>query len=154
MCIIDRCNVFGSIRQAGALFFSDLRLVDDQADLAKLDGGRLQPLFEHAVRTNVMISRPRGVAFERHLFTTEVGTPELYLGGRISGEMMSHGRTLTVGGQIVPQDLALLLAAMGMVTHIGGRKSRGMGRCRLEIGSLTMDGDPIDVGSLLEALLA
>lgn len=147
------CNVFGSIREGGTLFFSDLQMVDDQADLAKLDGGRFQPLFEHAIRTNVMISRPRGVALERHLFTTEVGTPELYLTGDVSGEMMSRGRTLKVGGQTVPQDLALLLAAMGMVTHIGGRKSRGLGRCRLEITDLTVDGNPIDPGGLLKALL-
>jgi CRISPR-associated protein Csx10 len=148
------CSVFGSVRESGGLFFSDLRLAEDQEDLARLDGGRYRPLFEHETRTNVMISRPRGVALERRLYTTELGAPELYLVGDVSGPLASYGRLLTVSGRTVPQDLAILVAAMSMVTHIGGRKSRGLGRCRLEIRDLKVDDSPVAVRALLEALLA
>jgi CRISPR/Cas system CSM-associated protein Csm3 (group 7 of RAMP superfamily) len=147
------CSVFGSIRRSGALFFSDLRLVEDQEDLARLDGGRYRSLFEHDTRTNVMISRLRGVAFEQRLFTTEVGTPELYLVGDIRGRLNPCGRVLTVNAQTVPKDVAVLVAAIRMVTHLGGRKSRGLGRCRFEIRNLEVDDSPVAVRALLEALL-
>jgi CRISPR/Cas system CSM-associated protein Csm3 (group 7 of RAMP superfamily) len=148
------CNVFGSVRQSGALFFSDLRLVENQSDLAQLEGGRYRPLFEHETRTNVMISRPRGVAFEQRLFTMEAGAPELYLVGDVTGRLEPCGRTLTMQGRAVPEDLGILVAAMGLVTHLGGRKSRGLGRCDLEPMNLTLDGEAVAVRSLLQALLA
>jgi CRISPR/Cas system CSM-associated protein Csm3 (group 7 of RAMP superfamily) len=147
------CNVFGSIRGSGALFFSDLRLIEDLHDLARLEEGRYRPLFEHETRTNVMISRRRGVAFEQRLFTTEAGAPELYLVGDVAGTLETCERTLDVDQQTVPKDLALLVAAAGIVTHIGGRKSRGLGRCRLEPANLTVDGEDVGVQPLLETLL-
>jgi CRISPR-associated protein Csx10 len=147
------CNVFGSIRRSGALFFSDLHLIEDLDDLARLEGGRYRPLFEHETRTNVMISRPRGVAFEQRLFSIEAGAPELYLVGDVTGTVDPCGRTLAVGDRVIPQDVALLVAAARVVTHIGGRKSRGLGRCRLEPTALRVDGETVSVDALLQALL-
>ncbi len=54
----------------------------------------------------------------------------------------------------LPRDLALLVAACRALTHLGGRKSRGLGRCRLPLPTdgLTVDGRCVEPEALLEAL--
>ena len=98
-------------------------------------------------QTNVMLSRLRGVALERRLFTVESAPSHLAFTGRIHGHL---GGDELAGGY--PRSLCLLVAAMRACTHLGGRKSRGLGRCQLTISSLQLDGQTVEAEKLLEAL--
>ena len=133
------CNIFGSTAHEGPLFFSDALLATDD-DLAMVIEGnddqgqeQVRRLYERQVRTNVMLSRRRGVAREQHLFTTEVAAPGLRFRGTIGGFLPDQGRRLAVGDGTAPLDLALLLLALRAITHLGGRKSRGLGACRVAV---------------------
>jgi CRISPR/Cas system CSM-associated protein Csm3 (group 7 of RAMP superfamily) len=101
-----------------------------------------------------MLSRLRGVALEQHLFTVEVVPPHLTFEGRIYGALPDEGRVVTVADRTLPRDLTLLVAACRALTHLGGRKSRGLGRCRLTIPAdgLTVDGHSLAPEKLLEVL--
>jgi len=65
-----------------------------------------------------MISRARDVSLEGHLFKTETCIPGIRFTGEIEGEMMEAERQLVI-------------EAISVITHIGGNKSRGMGRCQI-----------------------
>jgi len=150
------CNLFGSTIRPGSLFFSDLHLAGEVASLAQWQRQkseeRLGLLFESQNRTQVMVSRRRGVALEKHLFTMEVGGPELAFSGSISGWLEPMDREMFVEGQNMPSDLAFLVGSLGMVTHIGGCKSRGLGRCQIDVLTLRVNDMSISPLSLLRSL--
>lgn len=152
-------NLFGEEEQVGNLFFTDLRLDRAWVNLAERLRQRTDeetPVEGLLTRrhTNVMLSRLRGVAVEQRLFTVETVTPHLGFHGRIHGHLSDEGRTLTVKGHTCPRDLALLVAACRALTHLGGRKSRGLGRCRLiiEEDGLQVNDVAVDPDDLLEVL--
>lgn len=149
-------RIFGQQEQAGALTFTDLRLSEEWIFL-------FRPMLENhqaigdlltQQRTNVMLSRLRGVALEQHLFTVETAPAHFTFEGRISGYLSLDHAKLTVSGVDIPHDLALLIAASRALTHLGGRKSRGLGRCHLHVQSegLRVNGAPVAWMQLLEAL--
>lgn len=148
--------LFGSKEQSGALFFDNCAVTQDWEELFKeaLDGtvrpalARSQAAVLSQRQTNVMISRLRGVALERHLFTVESAPAHLAFAGRIHGQVDGAG-AMAKG---YPLHICLLVAAIRACTHLGGRKSRGLGRCRLEIDRLLLDGQPVEPDTLLEAL--
>ena len=133
------CNLFGSTAQEGPMVFSDAHLAPESELVAMVktqdrrEQEELRRLYERQERTNVMLSRRRGVARQQHLFTTEMVAPGLHFVGTVTGAVASQGRVLTVGGEDVPADLALLLLALQAITHLGGRKSRGLGRCQVRV---------------------
>jgi len=104
------CSLFGwSGGNGGKIFFSDAIVEEEFKELGKY-------LFSD--RDNVMISRSRDVAMEGHLFKTETCIPGIRFTGEIEGEMMEAERQLVI-------------EAISVITHIGGNKSRGMGRCQI-----------------------
>jgi CRISPR/Cas system CSM-associated protein Csm3 (group 7 of RAMP superfamily) len=158
-------NIFGEEDRVGALFFSDCHLAAAWQNLneqANADTPAGNPGSSPALRNpllgdrrqSVMISRLRGVALEKHLFSTEVAPARLAFEGQIAGRLPDNGRTVRAAGITCPRDLALLVAACQMLTHLGGRKSRGLGSCRLVIlpDGLLVDGTPVDPAHLWEAL--
>jgi len=148
-------NLFGQEDRAGSLTFGDLCLTDDWKNLLTEAGGaHAAPGLRTERRTNVMLSRLRGVALEQHLFTVEAAPAHLTFAGRIFGALPDGGRVTTSAWGDCPHDLALLAAAVQALTHLGGRKSRGLGRCQLQIppSGLTVNDRPVDAVALLEAL--
>jgi CRISPR/Cas system CSM-associated protein Csm3 (group 7 of RAMP superfamily) len=152
-------NLFGQENRVGTLFFTDLRLSQPWANLMQ----RLREGTDRGVplkglltgrHTNVMLSRLRGVAVRQRLFTVETVPPHLDFQGSIHGHLPDQGRTLTIKGQTYPWDLALLVAACQSLTHLGGRKSRGLGRCHLVIekDGLRVNEGTVNPDDLLEAL--
>lgn len=152
-------NLFGKEDKVGGLFFTDLRLDEAWANLVQRLRSRtdretpVEGLLTQR-QTNVMLSRLRGVAVEQRLFTVETVPPHLRFDGRIRGHLGDRGRTVSINGGHYPRDLALLVAASRALTHLGGRKSRGLGRCRLiiEEGALHVNDAPVAPADLLEAL--
>ena len=148
-------NLFGAEDRAGSLIFADLSLTPDWRNLIKQAGGVHAAIgLRTERRTHVMLSRLRGVALEQHLFSVETVPAHLTFTGRIFGRLPDEGRVVTVNGAACPRDLAVLAAAIKALTHLGGRKSRGLGRGQLQIpaAGLTVDGQTIAPDRLLEAL--
>lgn len=145
------CNLFGSRAWAGRLHFGDLHLAPPWSSLAAEEG--LTPYWMTERRTQVMLSRRRGVALEQRLFTTEVASAGLVLSGTVQGFLDRLGRELTLPeDRKLPRDLPLLVAALLTITHLGGRKSRGLGRCRVVCSRIRVDDRLTDARALLEAL--
>lgn len=140
------CTLFGSPRREATLLFSD-------ATLTEVWKEELRPFHEFESRYNVALSRRRGVALEKLLFSTEAGAAGLQFQGRIEGHLDDSGQTVAMGERAVPRNLVLLVAALRAITHLGGRKSRGLGRCRVEVNSIEWAGIPLLAGELLGALI-
>lgn len=150
-------NLFGNETQAGSLVFGNFPLSQEWQNLIQRSHGHeaMTGLKRTGVdliserRANVMLSRVRGVALERRLFTVETAPSHLSFTGRIHGRVEDEGR---FSGPF-PQDLVFLAAAIRALTHLGGRKSRGLGRVHLEPAEAPrLDGKAVSFESLLEAL--
>ncbi|MEW6399735.1 MAG: RAMP superfamily CRISPR-associated protein [Bacillota bacterium] len=79
-------------------------------------------------RTQVGISRTRGVAREGLLFSQQFATRLLSFATAITGSLWL---TPVAGEKGVYYELMLLLAGLHLVDSLGGRRSGGAGRCRL-----------------------
>lgn len=150
--------LFGSPAQEGTLVFEHCSVTKAWIDLiqpafasaSSPTMARLNSPFVSRKQTNVMLSRMRGVAMEQRLFTVESAPPHLAFSGRIHGRIGPQDAT-TPNGR--PQSLCLLVAAIQACTHLGGRKSRGLACCRLQIDQLFLNGAKVeDAVSLLEEL--
>jgi len=106
------CSIFGFAGGIGGkAVFSDALLIDDLREYGK---------FCFFTRDGIMISRGRGVTVEGHLFKTEMLLPGLVFTGEIEGNLTEDEKQLIREG-------------LQAITHIGGNKSRGLGRCKFTI---------------------
>lgn len=148
-------TLFGSKEEAGHLVFDNCALTPEWAELVQdslKSDLRTALARTHAQvvsqrQTNVMLSRLRGIALERRLFSAESAPAHLSFRGHIHGQV--NGDTTKAG---YPVHLCLLVAAIRACAHLGGRKSRGLGRCKVEIDDLVLDAQKVDPLHLLEAL--
>lgn len=121
-CLV--CQMMGGPSTQSRVFFS--RLTVDSEGTAK-----------PVVRTGVGINRALNTVEQGRLFLSEVVPPVRYTG--------------TVNGWLNPQELAYLVCALQMLTHLGGEKARGLGRLdSVAIERLTYDGEPIEWRTLLQ----
>lgn len=106
-------------------------------------------------RTQVGMSRRRGVAREGLLFTDEFAAEGLTFRTSISGYLPLTA-VLDEPGRYY--ELILLLAGLQMVELLGGNKSRGAGRCRIvlpkeiTVKAKDWDQETIEVAWLLDRL--
>lgn len=149
-------RLFGQQEQGGALIFADCHLIAAWRQLFALvhTPDQTSDVFLTQRRTSVMLSRLRGVAMEQRLFTVETVPAHFAFEGQIHGYLGANSPTITVNRNEYPRDLALVVAACRALTHLGGRKSRGLGRSRVQIGTqgLRVNGSAVDPTHLLEAL--
>lgn len=96
-----------------------------------------------SLRRRVSIDRRRRSQRPLRLFDMEVWEQDR-LDGRIIAhlEQPAHAR----------RDLALLVAALRLVDAIGGSRSAGFGRCRIEIERVAVDGQAQELRALFAAL--
>ena len=151
-----RCVLFGSEALEGQLVFHDAPLTQEWQDLAyERENGswlNLAEFFETEHRTNVSLSRRRGVAMEQRLFTSEVVARGLEFDAKVTGEVRGVLPALKVNGVDVPAEIVLLVAAARTVTHIGGNKSRGLGRCVIHACDIKVDGKGLSEDMVLSTL--
>jgi CRISPR/Cas system CSM-associated protein Csm3 (group 7 of RAMP superfamily) len=146
------CRLFGSPQFPGQLHFDNVQLSD--AYRALLDELTQQdPLAARQAvterRANVMLSRRRRAARPDHLFTQELVRTDLSLSGQIVGEVVGReGWT----AHDLRRDLALLWGALGLVTHLGRARGRGLGRCSIEVTSVEVSGHPFTAEDYASAL--
>jgi CRISPR-associated protein Csm3 len=145
------CRIFGSPHWDGQLHFDNALLSRDMQTFIdylnrvneRKDIHYQQP-FGVQARTNVAINRKFRVAQPNLLFTTECVDKELSFSGQISGEIRDRDGDLSA--------LALVLASLQEITHLGADRSRGMGRCKIFVQKVVVNGQEKDVDILFNEI--
>lgn len=132
------CRIFGSAWRQSTLAFTDF----------PLHRTGLAPEAYAGERTSVGISRRLGSAQAERLFHSQTTTP----GDRLRFVGQAQGR-------LTDEEMGWLLAAIRLVTHLGGHKARGLGRVRMQVASLARWDDksktwkPVDSQALLREVV-
>ncbi|HIC92882.1 MAG TPA: hypothetical protein EYP09_01335 [Anaerolineae bacterium] len=105
-CYCLACRIFGSAWRESEVVFSDFHL-----------DGELEGL---STRTGVGISRTLGTVQAERLFSTETAPFGLRFVGRAEGWLSR-------------EEAGWLVAAIKLVTHLGGDKSRGLGEVKIAL---------------------
>ncbi|HYV07029.1 MAG TPA: RAMP superfamily CRISPR-associated protein [Blastocatellia bacterium] len=138
-------RLFGSRLRGGGLCFDDLTMAPEDREFfdATLS-------LQTSERTQVSISRRTGAARPEALFSSEFG----FTGLRFNGEIAGHISDLPLEGDADSPTYGLLLLLAGLISldRVGGNKSTGLGRCRTEIMSLTINNDLREFSQLLTRL--
>ncbi len=132
-------RIFGSHYAPGHLFFEDARQEDTDKEQYKKGGGADgYKDLQTELYTQVRLDRPTRTAVAGALYTSEFGTKDVILHGSITGWLRC---TPIAGVEEGPTySLLLLLAGLHLVDRIGGNKSAGKGKCRCEVGKVTVNG--------------
>lgn len=152
-CLI--CRVFGAAQWPGTLHFADANLDPLlQTLISSLDRplgqneDSFQPqaglAFGRLTRTNTAIGRRRRVVLPGRLFTFETIDSSVTFIGSITGDI--YGLSADY------REIALLVAALESITHLGGAKGRGMGRCTITVHPVKVNGTAVDRATLNEAI--
>ena len=136
MCGRDRanhclvCRVFGApggnVPDGRELYWQDAHLTERWRRATSVRGC---PVGQTMARTQVQLSRARGMAAEDRLYTSEFAAPGLAFAGRVSGWLKAMPCSADCGYY----EVNLLLAGLRLVETLGGRRSRGAGRCRIAL---------------------
>ena len=142
-CMI--CRIFGSALHQGKFFFSDANLSKKFTDIIIEEEGEENPA--HAVRlylntrTGTKIDRRSGTVCEDSLFTIESGMRQIMLNSGIYGT----GNDFTIKpGEKIPFELLLLIKSLNLITHLGGESSKGLGRVKIDIGPVYINGEEVE----------
>lgn len=120
-CVI--CRIFGSELFEGSLIFEDAVMDEKTSDiLSKIETDRALPLFQSSIRTGIKINRQLKTVDEGALFTIEAANASIILTSRIHGSC-----------QLGDDEYAYLKGTIETITHLGGNKARGMGRCTIAV---------------------
>ena len=146
-CIV--CRIFGSPGLSAPLFWHDAHLTDDLCALAREEGR----FGQAEARTQVQMSRLRGVGADDRLYTTETARAGLTFEGRIEGWLAGVPLDSTVPG--LTYELVLLIAGLYALDGLGGNRSRGGGDGRIQaikckVGEESVD---VDLGRVEELML-
>lgn len=129
------------------LIWRDAKLIDEQG--APIEIKREEANALYYARTQVQLSRLRGTALERHLFTSETTIENLRFGGRVRGWLPVTTRT---AGKF-HEELILLCSALRLLTFVGGAKSRGSGHCSITLpANLELNDAPTPINDILEEI--
>jgi len=114
------CCIFGSPWLPGRLRFARLELAGPDWLLERLEARRSPPRTTQ--RYGVALSRRRGVAEDALLYTTELFEPGV--------ELVFHGQLV---GDLIPSQVALVLAGLRLLPALGRGKSGGLGWFRVRV---------------------
>lgn len=140
------CRVFGAAQWPSGLHFSDAELHPDlKRVLAHLDEAaqnRGRPVhnarnFGRQIRASTALDRRRRTVLRDRLFTHEAVQSPAQFVGQISGHIVNMRPD---GAEAV-----LLATALEAVTHLGGGRGRGTGRCRFTVTEIIVNGTAIAV---------
>ena len=144
-------SLFGSRTQPGALFFDDAAMSAAWREFFDHPSPALRAKYrawQVDTRTQVSLSRLTRTARPGLLFTSEYGPAGAQFEGRVYGSI--SGLALEDGSTTF--GLVLLLAGMLAIERLGGNRSAGLGRCRLQITSLRRNGMDEEVATWVERL--
>ena len=120
------CRIFGAPQWPGMLSFENADLPKEISGILKTLDLNSRSTSSHAqnygrlLRTGIGIDRKLRVVVPSRLFTNECVDIKIPFTGKIIGELPSNSPT--------DLDIALLLAALKSITHLGGARGRGEAR--------------------------
>ncbi|TFH44231.1 MAG: hypothetical protein E4G94_03915 [ANME-2 cluster archaeon] len=136
------CKTFGSPLHQGKFFFSDANISKSFSSTIK-EKEQINPAISMRLflntRTGTKIDRRTGTVQEDHLFTTESGIKGITLTSKIYG----RGNFTFFDKNIIPLELRLLIDSMKLITHLGGDSSRGLGRVKIDLGKIYINGEVV-----------
>lgn len=140
-------RLFGTRVRPGSLYFDNAELSRSWKDFfAPIERSSDRSIFQSwQVEERIQVSMNRVTATARpgHLFTSEYGIQHLEFDGRIYGVLEDlEGRDIQNGTEML--SLALLLAGLLSVNHIGAQRSSGFGECTISVTSLTVNDEQIE----------
>ncbi|ACA60300.1 protein of unknown function DUF324 [Candidatus Desulforudis audaxviator MP104C] len=115
------CRLFGSPWRAGAV------TVNDFYPVGVFEATEAEWERNMVVRTGIGISRKLGTVREERLFFTEAVPGDDAL--RFRGTLEARAERAVVGW---------LVGTLGLVTHLGGQKGRGLGRVELDVSGVAV----------------
>lgn len=120
-CVV--CRIFGSEFYEGSLIFEDAVMdADTREILYKIENNKIIPVFQSSIRSGTKINRFLKTTEEGALFSLEGVNPAIVLTSNINGSCyMSEDEYNYFKGTIKT------------ITHLGGNKARGNGRCNIDI---------------------
>ena len=120
-CVI--CRIFGSEFYDGSIIFEDAITEPEAREvIKKIEENKVIPSFQSSLRTGIRINRYLKIADEGALFTLEGVNPSITFKSMIYGSCY-----------ITDEEYSYLRETICMITHIGGDKSGGMGRCTIKV---------------------
>jgi CRISPR/Cas system CSM-associated protein Csm3 (group 7 of RAMP superfamily) len=131
-CLV--CRVFGAsggnVPDGRRLFWHDAHLTEEWHRETTVRGRpEAWPVGQTMARTQVQLSRARGMAAEDRLYTSEFTARGLEFVGRVSGWLMATPCSADTGYY----EVNLLLAGLRLVETLGGGRSRGAGHCQIKL---------------------
>jgi CRISPR/Cas system CSM-associated protein Csm3 (group 7 of RAMP superfamily) len=120
--VVDR--LFGSRYQGECLFVTNAEPVSSEENTVT------------SVQPRTALDRVTGTVMEQHLFTTEFAEGGANLQGIIRARHPAG--VLTQYGDGFPYEYALLLATLLSLDALGGDKSTGLGRCKIQLKPETL----------------
>lgn len=135
---VDR--IFGNKYQSGNLFFRDA------CRDARLD--TLPPHYFVRNQSRTSVYRVLGTAREHHLFSSEYVVP-MTLSTMIEGY---HRKMTYLNEGDTPYEYCLLIAGIMSLERLGGDKSTGSGKVRIQINSIEYNGISLNKESVFEYL--
>jgi CRISPR/Cas system CSM-associated protein Csm3 (group 7 of RAMP superfamily) len=128
--------LFGSNYKEGGLFFRDARLIK-------------APVFDSFDQSRICRYRVLGTAKDKHLFTNEYAQP-MEFHSTITGY---HANLVTLSEGDLPFGYCLLIAGILSVDRLGGDKSSGCGKVKLEVVSpFYYNRQPLEVEEIFQYL--
>ena len=147
--------IFGSKFHPGMLYFDNVELSDDDKaffDGPDPDGGKRYLSLQTENLTQTSISRRLGVVKQKSLFNSEYGINQLTFKGRIFGMLQGVPISELKIGSRGTDSLLLILAGLLMIENLGSDRTRGAGKCRVEVTNLLVDGIEADPFEILTAM--
>ena len=130
------CRIFGAPAQPSTLYWHRASLTQDwvKALHSGMDAESGAVFGQTITRTQVQLSRKRGLAAEARLFTSEFAAEGLMF--EATPALTGHLALTPITGADDPDvyyELVLLLAGLKMIGALGGGRSRGAGQCEIEL---------------------
>ncbi|MGM0369557.1 MAG: RAMP superfamily CRISPR-associated protein [Bacillota bacterium] len=118
------CRVFGSGFTPGQLIFSDCKLADEELIEFIKENGGIDEFKDHLkpVRNGNRVNRRLKTTEPGALFNYQQVNSQYKYQGEISGKVSLND-----------QELKILKHSIELITHLGAKNSRGLGRCNVSI---------------------
>jgi CRISPR/Cas system CSM-associated protein Csm3 (group 7 of RAMP superfamily) len=138
------CRTFGSPLHQGKFFFSDAKI--DQRFIKVIreeeqENPAIPMRFLLNTRTGTKIDRRSRTVQEDYLFTIESSVRGITLTSKIYG---AGNDFIFKDYERIPYELLFLLSSLKLITHLGGGSSRGLGRVKIEIGEIHINGEVVE----------
>ena len=145
-CLV--CRIFGAPGRGSELYWHDAML-KDWLD-PKVHSREMIVHGQFHTRTQVQLSRARGLAAEAHLYSSEASASHMIFESPL-GIAGYLELTPIMEDPDLSYELLLLLAGLKLVQAVGGEVSRGLGQCKIEIPEqILINGETQDVNTLLD----